>query len=53
MHHLLFARADKLIGGTDGSADQGELEAIVEAIEAYEAVRWPDGKVTGGKGLRN
>lgn len=33
----------------DGSADQDELEAIGEAIEAYEAVRGPDGKVDGGK----
>jgi hypothetical protein len=38
------------MGSTDGSADQEELEVIGEAIEAYEAVRWPDGKVDGGKG---
>jgi hypothetical protein len=50
MHHLLIQRADRLIGCTDGSADQDELEAIGEVIEAYEAVRWPDGKVDGGKG---
>ena len=50
MHSLLVQRADVLIGCTDGSADQDELEAIEEAIEAYEAVRWPDGKVGGGKG---
>ena len=50
MHRLLVQRADALIGCTDGSADQDELEAIGEAIEAYEAVRWPDGKVNGGKG---
>ena len=50
LHELLVRRADVLIGCTDGSADQDELEAIGEAIEAYEAVRWPDGKVGGGKG---
>lgn len=50
LHHLLVERADKLIGCTDGSADQDELEAIGEAVEAYEAVRWPEGKVDGGKG---
>ncbi len=50
MHSLLVQRADVLIGCTDGSADQDELEGIGEAIEAYEAVRWPDGKVDGGKG---
>lgn len=50
LHHLLVARADRLISCTDGSADQDELEAIGEAIEAYEAVRWPDGKIEGGKG---
>lgn len=49
LHRLLVERADALIGCTDGSADQGELEVIGEAIEAYEAVRWPDGKVNGGK----
>lgn len=50
MHSLLVQRADALIGCTDGSADQDELEAIGEVIEAYESVRWPNGKVVGGKG---
>jgi hypothetical protein len=50
LHRLLVQRADTLIGCTDGSADQDELEVIGEAIEAYEAVRWPDGKIAGGKG---
>jgi len=27
-----------------------ELAAIERAIGAYEAVRWPTGKVVGGKG---
>lgn len=35
---------------TDGSAYQDELEAIGEAIEACEGVRWPDGKAEGEKG---
>ena len=51
MHSLLVERADALIGCcTDGSVDHDELEAIGEAIEAYEAVRWPDGKIDDGKG---
>jgi hypothetical protein len=50
MHSLLVQRADTLIGCTDGSADQDELEAIGEVIEAYESVPWPNGKVDGGKG---
>ena len=28
----------------------GQLAAIERAIGAYEAVRWPTGKVTGGNG---
>jgi hypothetical protein len=50
MHSLLVQRADALIGCTNGSENQDELEAIGEAIEAYERVRWPDGRIDGGKG---
>ena len=32
-----------------GSVEEAELEGIVDAIEAYEKVRWPEGKVPGGK----
>jgi len=30
--------------------EEAELEVVIDAIEAYEAVRWPEGKEPGGKG---
>jgi hypothetical protein len=50
MHRALMRRADALEGCAEGSDEMAELEGIVGAIEAYEAIRWPLGKVGGGKG---
>jgi hypothetical protein len=49
-HSALVQRADALEGCPKGSAEEAELEVIIDAIEAYEAVRWPEGKELGGKG---
>jgi hypothetical protein len=50
MHAVLVLRADVLMVCTDGSPEEEELASITDAIEAYEAYRWPEGKIPGGKG---
>ena len=47
---MLIARADRLVGCLENFDDEEELVRIGEAIEAYEAKRWPKGKELGGKG---
>ena len=50
MHALLVLRADALDGCTEWSEEAAELERIIDTVERYEAKRWPNGKVNGGKG---
>lgn len=50
LHGLLMDRAAVLAGGSEGSPETDELSIIADALEAYEAKRWPNGRVDGGKG---
>ncbi len=50
LHALLVEHADELGGCPDGSPEDAELKSITGALEAYEAKRWPDQKIPGGKG---
>jgi hypothetical protein len=50
LYALLVTRADALMGSTEGSPQEAELAALTDAIDAYETVRWPDGRIPSGKG---
>jgi len=41
MFTLLVKRAAELVGCKEGSPEEEELERLANAIEAYEAKRWP------------
>lgn len=51
MHGLLMERAAALMGCTENSAEEAELAALTDVIEAYERQRWPLGPVAGWRGL--
>jgi hypothetical protein len=50
MHALPFSAPMRLEGCTEGSEEERQLKSIADAIEAYETISWPNGKVDGGKG---
>jgi hypothetical protein len=50
LHALLIKRADAIAVPNEGSPEEAELAYITDAIQAYEAVRWPGGRVGDGKG---
>ena len=52
MPPLLVQRADELMGCTENSPEERELDALTDVIEAYEARRWATGKASfvGAKG---
>ena len=50
MHGLLMDRADALMGCAENSLEEAELAALTDVIEAYERHRWPEGRISGGKG---
>ena len=49
MHALLVKGPDELEGCIEGSPDEAEFASIADALEAYEELRWPLGKVPGGR----
>jgi hypothetical protein len=46
----LIERADALAAHAANPRAEAELERVVALIEAYEAKRWPNGKLADGEG---
>jgi len=46
----LIERADALAAHAANPRAEAELERVVALIEAYEAKRWPNGKMAGREG---
>jgi hypothetical protein len=44
MFTILVKRAAELVGCRPGSPEEEEFDRLVNAIEAYEAKRWPEGR---------
>jgi hypothetical protein len=47
---VLVERADEIGGCPDDSPEDAELKSIIAALEAYETKRWPDGRISQGRG---
>ena len=53
LHAALMLWADALAGCIERSHEEAEFRVVIDAIEPYEAIRWPLGKdpaVPSGKG---
>ena len=53
MHPARVKRAYDLMGCEPGSPEEKALAAIADALEAYEAQRWPMGKIPAGNVSRS
>ena len=49
LHALIVERSARLAGGGEETPEADELSTIAEALEAYEAKRWPNCKASGDK----
>jgi hypothetical protein len=49
MDAVLGQRADQPERCPERSDEEAEFATITDAVQAYQAVRWPNGRVDGGK----
>jgi hypothetical protein len=50
LHAKLVQLADTLDGCAEGSQQEAVRYALTKAINGYQSVRWPQGRVADGKG---